>query len=138
MKFSIVLFFLIFLYWHIGISVRIWLGIFLGLIMDSLSLFPFGTYTFIFILAALLVELLRHIFSNTDSLFTKGIAVGSVFFLVNSMIYPVSYVIGKLEKNRIPWDSGFVADIIIWSLAPVIILSVFFGLIHYLNENKKS
>ena len=137
MMFSIVLFLLVFFYWHLGLSVRIWLGILIGFVVDSLSLFPFGTYILVFILAAPLVETLRHIFSNTDSLFTKGIAVGFVFFLTNSIIYPISYVLGRWHKNFIVWDLRLAVDIIIWSLVPAAVLVAVFGLVHFFQTKKR-
>ena len=137
MKFSLILFLLVFFYWHLGLSARIWLGILSGFITDSLSLSPFGTYTFVFVLAALLVEILRHIFSNTDSLFTKGMAVGFVFFMTNSVIYPISRILGRWQKNFIVWDSRLAIDIIILSLIPAIILFAVFGLIHFFQTKKK-
>lgn len=130
------IFLVIFLYWHLSFSARIWFGFTLGFIVDSLSFMPFGAYTISFILAAILVEVLRQIFSNTDSWFTKGIAVASVFFLVNSVVYPVSYFLGVVQKNIVPWDSQFALDIIIWSLIPVVAVSLSFSIMHFIRERK--
>lgn len=137
MKFSVIVFLVVFLYWHLGFPARIWFGFILGFIVDSLNLLPFSTYTTSFILAAILIEVLRHVFSNTDSWFTKGIAVGSVFFLVNSAIYPFSYLLGRMQKNTVPWDSRFALDIIIWSLIPAAVIILFLSVVHFKYEVKK-
>ena len=129
MRFSIVIFLVVFLHWHLSFSARIWLGFFLGFVADSLSIFSFGTYTLIFIFTALLIEILQHIFSNTDSLFTKGVAVGAVFFLASSVVYPTSYLLSKIQRNFITWDSGTVIDIMIWSFIPGAVLFALFSLI---------
>lgn len=136
MRFSIVIFLTVFLYWHLGFSARLWLGVFGGFVADSLSIFPFGTYTLIFIFTALLIEILQYIFSNTDSLFTKGVAVGTVFFVANSFLYPLSYLIGQAQKIFLPWDARAEISIIIWSFIPAVALFAVFSLIHFLQIKK--
>lgn len=118
------------LFWHVGFKTRIGLGFLLGFWADSLSIFPFGAYTFILILIAILSELLRSVFSNASSLFTKGVAIGIMVFITTVLIYPTARLISLAQGFSFPLSRGAEMDIIIDSLVWGLVIFIIFCLAH--------
>lgn len=61
--------------WRIRFETRLWLGLAVGFIMDTMQLVPFGTYMLTLVTIAILCELFQLFFSNTESKITYSIGV---------------------------------------------------------------
>ncbi len=90
---------IVFLFWQLPFWHRVLSGIILGLLFDTLLAFPFGSHLLVFMVLALLTELLRKTLTNTDSFFTKGLSVGLLIFTSLIFIYPLACLIGYLDQS---------------------------------------
>lgn len=88
-----------FWFWNIKFQHRIYLALALGFFMDSISLFPFGTYMGTFIIIVLLSEFLQLFLSNTYSFLVEWIGVGVLIFSLFFVIPLVSYLFGTIESQ---------------------------------------
>ena len=61
--------------WQMSMEARLWLGLGVGLVMDAISLIPFGSSMLAFLILALACEFLRMFFSDTESKITRGVSV---------------------------------------------------------------
>lgn len=84
--FSVVIFFW---FWRFALPKRLLLGGLAGAVLDSISLFPFGTYIVIFLSIGIFVEVLQRFFSNVSSPLTQwiGVALMTLLFLVLTPIF---------------------------------------------------
>ncbi len=78
---------LFFWFWNLDSTKRLWLGLATGIIMDSLSLSPFGTHTVIFVALGLVTGGLHWILSDTRSYLTQGIGVATLLLLFFSLVF---------------------------------------------------
>ena len=90
---------IVFLFWQLPFWYRVLSGIILGVLLDTLLAFPFGSHLLVFVALALLTELLRKTLTNTDSFFTKGLSVGLLIFTSLIAIYPLACLIGYLDNS---------------------------------------
>ncbi len=75
---------LFFWFWGMSQSRRLFLAFLGGIVMDSVSFYPFGTNTAVFMAIAGSTGVLRYFFSNVESLVTRGIGVAvGVFLFLN-------------------------------------------------------
>ena len=84
----------VFWFWKMRLSSRIFLGIFAGIFVDSVSAYPPGTYLLLFFVAALLTEVLRIFFSETESYLTRGISMAVLLIVCVNLVQPLARVIG--------------------------------------------
>jgi rod shape-determining protein MreD len=96
---------LLIVFWGLysGIRYSIFAAFLSGLVKDSVSISPFGTYLFLFIAAAFLTTLIRQNLYQPGSRFSR--AVVSLFvllgvFVLQTMLY--------LMNHEIPWQDLFV------------------------------
>lgn len=84
-------------FWRLNLSLRLVAAVLTGFLADSISLLPFGTHTFLFIVLAFCTELLHLFFSNTRSRAaqTLGIAILTVLFLL--LVPQFSSIIGSMQ-----------------------------------------
>lgn len=61
--------------WRMRLETRLWFGLAVGFIMDTLYLVPFGAHMLTFLTLALVGEMLRFFFSNMESNITHSISV---------------------------------------------------------------
>lgn len=118
-----------FWFWELNLSKRIFLGAAMGILFDSISIFPFGTYAVMFILLAFLTELSQIVFSNIQSLLTKTVGAALAVFLILNLVLPVAHFLGYLGGVQVFLDAPLIKkDIflssIFWS---VIAPSFLFG-----------
>lgn len=76
------------LFWFQRLSLpqRIWLGAAAGMLLDSVSAFPFGTYIIAFFIEAVLVEFLKFLFTKPDESLVKAVVAGVPFFLFFALL----------------------------------------------------
>lgn len=117
---------LIFLFWNIGLSRRLFWAILAGVLMDSVSLYVFGTYTAIFIILAFFTEILRGIFSHAESFMTRGVgtAMGTILF-VNLILF-FGWTADYVHGLPVPvywefWGHVFLASLVWAVLLPTLI-----------------
>lgn len=72
---------LFFWFWRIGYYDRIWFALACGIILDSFSIFIFGTYTLILLFLALVAEYLKFLFFSQESRLIQTISTGFFVFL---------------------------------------------------------
>ena len=54
----------LFLFWHIRLLPRVWLAAGVGILWDTFSLLPFGTYALSFFILSFLTEFFKMFFTN--------------------------------------------------------------------------
>lgn len=110
----------VFWFWRLKLLSRILLGVLTGIFMDGISPHPWGTYLMLFMVLAILSELLQLFFSDTDSYLTQGISMAISLFLALNLIYPVAILIGQDAERMVIAVSGWVTTLLgaalFWSL----------------------
>lgn len=114
-------------FWGLRPWQRIWFAFFLGIFLDILYPFPFGTHLIIFLLLGLLIQGLGVLFSNIDSLLTKWIASSFALFLSLSSLYPTGFILGWIENKTTIWDNSAEIAIIIYAFWSLILPLLWFG-----------
>lgn len=108
-------------FWHLRVSQRFWLGLILGVLLDTVSIFPFGSHLLILSLAVVLTEGGRTILSNTDSVFTQSLSAAIILFISLFLLYPLGYVINYFSGAASFWPGASFLKImlytVIWSLS---------------------
>jgi len=106
---------------------RIWLGIGVGFVLDSISLTPFGVHMISFVIAALLIEFLQNIFLKTNYRMNHAIIVGiSVLFFFN--LLPFIYTLFNIIRGEPPVLNLVIVDSFIWGGAAFISSYIFYNL----------
>lgn len=91
--FSFNLFLLFFFLLIFSGQMKWWIAVIAGLILDILSLFPFGIFTFALFLTYLLINSLSKIFQSTN------IVSFIILFLAFFISYKIFLIFGKLVFN---------------------------------------
>lgn len=76
-------------------EVRIWFALIVGVIMDTIQLVPFGASLFTYVLLALICEVFRTFFSNTESRITQSISTVLLMLAFLVMAPGFSFLLGK-------------------------------------------
>ncbi len=110
----------IFWFWRLKLLPRILLGVFIGIFMDGISPHPWGTYLVLFMILAILSELLQLFFSDTVSHLARGISMAISLFLTLNLIYPIAILIGQDGGWMVIAASGWLTTLLgaalFWSL----------------------
>lgn len=77
------------IFWRVSLHFRLWFALAAGIILDSASLLPFGTYSAVLLGAAFAVEILQNIFSNVESRLVEGLSLGILLFAILGVLYPL-------------------------------------------------
>lgn len=74
---------------------RMWFALIVGVIMDIVLLVPFGSFLFTYVLLALICEVFRIFFSNTESRITQSISTVLLMLAFLVMVPGFSFLLGK-------------------------------------------
>ena len=106
-------------FWSIPFSVRLWIAIGAGVVVDSISFFPFGVFTVVFTIEAGCVEILQFFLSNVKSFFTKALGIGCMlvtFFCITSFAVSfISYFFGQTIPVASFISPGSIGAVLVWS-----------------------
>lgn len=81
--------------WRMEFEMRLWFALIIGLIMDTIRLVPFGALLLTCVLSALLCEVFRVFFSNTESRITQSVSVVLLMLMFLGMVPWWVFVLGK-------------------------------------------
>jgi hypothetical protein len=125
-----------FWFFRLALYPRIFLGILLGLVLDSFHFFPFGTYLIVFCAEALLVELLLRLLVNAKSPPAQGLGLGITLLAFFFGAILVGSLLGKLAGETVAWGRGFLhisVGVFFWAL----FLSVFLASGVYIWQKRR-
>lgn len=99
---------------------RLFLAVIGGVLLDSVSWYPFGTHLVILLTSAFFVEILQYFLSNVESLVTRGVSMAIEIFLFLNLIPLVGSVFGAFQGlssylTREIWSSILLISII-WAV----------------------
>lgn len=117
-------------FWDLSLAGRLWLALIIGLLLDGIGIFPFGTHLFLFSAEAFFVELLRVFFSNVRSFFTRGVGI-FFMFVFYYVVLPIEVVLlNKLNGLDLsfPYHRYFFYGAIFWTLLFSIVVTAVFSL----------
>lgn len=81
--------------WRMEFKARMWFALIAGVIMDTVLLVPFGASLFTCVLLALMCEVFRIFFSNTESRITQSISTALLMLAFLVMAPGFSFLLGK-------------------------------------------
>lgn len=129
----------IFWFWRISLTFRIWLAVLVGIFFDTLSPYPWGLFISGFCVAAFATEFLQRIFApiswyssgftGVDSAFPRIIGMGIGIFIVLFLVFFIGFwgeygLRGMLQNQAAFWGNAFVG-IIFWTV--IIPFGIFAG-----------
>lgn len=85
---------LIFWWWRHPLFTRLIAGLVVGFLLDSMSLFHFGTYLVVISAAAILGNMVESLFSHPGEFLPRSISTAFPLFFIIFFISPVSGFIG--------------------------------------------
>ena len=80
----------LFWFWEISLSGRLWISFFFGIFMDTFSLLPFGTYTALFFILSFFVEFLHSFFFSVHTSIARVAAVTLSWIAFTILAYAAS------------------------------------------------
>ena len=118
-------------FWSVPFMMRLWIAIGAGMVMDSISFFPFGVFTIAFVSEAGFVEMLQSFLSNVKSLITRmigAIIMLCVFFgVVPIMISFLSRFSGPAVSLISFISLGTIGAALVWSfMLPVLLYGMLY------------
>lgn len=81
--------------WRMEFETRMWFALVIGVIMDTVQLVPFGASLVTCVLLALICEVFRTFFSNTESRITQSIGMALLMLVFLGMVPLWSLLFGK-------------------------------------------
>ncbi|TSC77373.1 MAG: hypothetical protein G01um101433_631 [Parcubacteria group bacterium Gr01-1014_33] len=85
----------IFWFWDISFSARLWISFFFGILMDTFSLLPFGIYTAVFFLISFFPEFTNSIFFSVDARISRAAGAGLGYVSFSLLVFSL----GQLAQN---------------------------------------
>lgn len=107
---------LFFWFWNMRLPGRLFLAVLGGILMDSISLHPFGTNTAVFMAIAGSTEVLRYFFSNVESLVIRGIGVSVGIFLFLNLAVILGSLVSMINSAPPPSSGTFSSHVFFASL----------------------
>ena len=99
--------------WDMKFSVRVWLGVIVGMLFDGISAFPFGTYMVSFVALGVGTTFFRFFFSNVESTLTRSISIGALLCMFFVATPAWGRILGFLSASQ----NGFLS----WGVFPDIL-----------------
>lgn len=115
---------LIFWWWRHPLFTRLVAGLVVGFMLDSMSLFHFGTYLVVIGVAAILGSIVESLFSRPSAFLPRSISTAIPLFFVIFFISPVSGLIGWLKGATFYFTVIEMASVIYGALFWSIVLSL--------------
>ena len=115
---------LIFWWWQKPLFTRLLAGAVVGFLLDSLSLFPFGTYLIVITVAAFLSGMMGSLFSRPYEFLPRSIGMASLLFFVIFFISPLARLIGWLKGGTFYFTAMEMVSITYGALFWSIVLSL--------------
>lgn len=117
---------LFFWFWDMRLYRRLFLAFLGGILMDSISLHPFGTNTAVFMVIAANTGALRYFFSNIESLITRAVGISVNIFLFINLAALMGYLISVANTLSPTLTGAFLAYVFFSSLIWALVLPAFF------------
>ena len=103
-------------FWHLTLAPRLWFSLAAGIVLDGVTLLPFGTYGIILMGAAVSVEILQNLFSNIESKFVEGLSVSLVLALLSIAFLPLGSMLARAGEASYYFRFAELGDIVLASL----------------------
>jgi len=91
-------------FWKTDIYNSLFLAAFFGLLADTLSFFPFGTFLLLLFPLVFLASLLKSVFTNPDSRLTRSVVLGMMILISSALIYPLGVFLSYTKDIDLVWN----------------------------------
>lgn len=115
---------LIFWWWRHPFFIRFVAGLAVGFMLDSMSLFHFGTYLVVIGASAILGSIVESLFSHPNAFLPRSISIALPLFFVIFFISPVSGLIGWFKGAAFYFTATQMASVTYGALFWSIVLSL--------------
>lgn len=122
-------FVLLYWFWTMKFSSRLWTAVIAGILFDSVSAYPAGTYSIVFAALGVGTEFFKFFFSNVESVLTRSISIGALTFMFLSITPVWGHLIGvsfgPAASRFLSWgiSSHLIGAAAMWAAASVFLFS---------------